>query len=105
MKIFRPSAAFQAFFDAVIAAAEAPVTPGSYNPTVPTFADPREQAFVIQQLLPLITQINVMKASVTPSTAPSMTLGQAAAAAATGDPAAQQIYDQLLWQQASAGAP
>jgi hypothetical protein len=64
MKVFQPSAAFQQFFDAVIAAAEAPVTAGRYTPTIPTLADPHEQAFVQQVLVPLIGDINRMKASV-----------------------------------------
>lgn len=62
---FTPSSGFVAFFNQIIAAAEAPVTPGSYNPAVPTFPDAQEQAFVQVVLVPMIANINRMKQSVT----------------------------------------
>lgn len=67
MRVFEPSAAFIAFFDSVIATAEAPVTPGTYAPALPQLANSEEAAFVQDRLVPLITQINRMKASVTPA--------------------------------------
>lgn len=104
MRAFQPSPAFVAFFNQMIAAAEAPVTPGSFTVTIPTFADPQEQAFANTILLGLAQQIDAMRKSITPTTT-AMTIGQAAAAAESGDAAAQALYEQMLWQQASSNAP
>jgi len=67
MNIFRPSPAFQAFFNAVIATGEGAVTPGIYAPAIPTFSNPRETFFTERVLVPFIATINLMKASVAPA--------------------------------------
>lgn len=105
MRAFQPSPAFVSFFNAVIADAEAPVTAGTYAPVIPDFADPFEQAFAHTKLLALIQQIEAMRRSLAPTTTAPLTIGQLAAAAESGDAAAQAAYEQLLWQQASSSAP
>lgn len=70
MRAFQPSPAFVAFFNQMIAAAEAPVTPGSFTVTIPTFANPQEQTFADTILLGLARQIDAMRKSVTPVAAP-----------------------------------
>lgn len=72
MRAFRPSPEFIAFFNTIIAAAEAPVTAGSYAPAIPTFANPEEQAFAQTKLAELIDQIDRMRKSLIPP-APSST--------------------------------
>ena len=89
MRTFQPSPEFRAFFDQVIAAAEAPVTAGSFSLTVPTFASPEEQAFVQAKLVPLIGAIDTYRRSVIPP--------------AVGP--APMTEEQMLWMQASSGAP
>lgn len=71
MRVFNPSAAFVAFFNQVIAAAEAPVTAGSYMPVIPTFTDQEEDSFVQVHLVPLIRQVDTMRRSVSPAPAPN----------------------------------
>jgi hypothetical protein len=99
MKPFRPSAAFQAYYDAVMAAANAPITPG-LGPVVipmPVLIDLRERAFATLKLAPIIPTINAYRASVPPLGGPPvfpLTPEQQAAQAA-----------ELQWQQASASAP
>jgi hypothetical protein len=71
MRTFQPSVAFSTFFNQVIASAEAPVVAGGFSLAIPVFPDPEEQAFADTVLAALITQIDVMRKSVSPPPAPN----------------------------------
>lgn len=110
MRPFRPSPAFEGYYNAVMALVNAPITPGLPPASIamPALTDPEEHAFALTQLAPLIATVNTYRASVPvlgTTTGPSGTIAQVAALAESGDPAAQQVYEQMLWEQASSGAP
>jgi hypothetical protein len=71
MKAFQPSPAFQAFFEALMAQANAPTTSSTGNLTVPVLTDPHEQAFMETQCLPLLNALRTFAG--TPISAPAPT--------------------------------
>lgn len=97
MITFQPSAPFLAFFNQVIAAAEAPVVAGGFSMAIPSFPDPQEQAFADTVLAALIGQIDAMRRSVTPTTPTSAELYAV-------DPASGQPLYPEMWG-TGAGAP
>lgn len=110
MRRFRPSATFISYYNAVIAAANGPITPGMghLDMPIPAGLSDEERSFAETKLAALIAAINTYRDSVPAigATSPySGTIDQVAAMAASGDPAAQQVYEQMLWQQASSSAP
>jgi phosphoribosylamine-glycine ligase len=68
MKPFTPSPAFRAYYDAVMAAVNGPMTPGMGSALLPTptLTDSSEQAFVNTQLVPLLNALNAYRAALTP---------------------------------------
>lgn len=97
MITFQPSAPFVAFFNQVIAAAEAPVVPGGFSMAIPSFPDPQEQAFADTVLAALIAQIDAMRRTVTPTVLTTAELYSM-------DPATGQPLYPEMWG-TGAGAP
>ena len=123
MKPFVPLPELKAFFDALEAASLRGLIwgdiPGRFQyvayvlPPVPaTPTDPIQRAFLEGVCLPTYHSMVAANQRAQETIARARgasgvtgTIGQLAAAAEAGDPAAQAAYEQMLWQQASSGAP
>lgn len=66
MKPFQPSVAFLRYYEAVMAVALAPITPGlaHANVPMPDLIDIRERTFATTKLAPIIDTVNTYRDSV-----------------------------------------
>lgn len=68
MNVFRPSAAFQSYYQQVMALVAAPITPGLPHASIPmpNLPDFRERTFATTKLAPLVDLVNTYRDSVPP---------------------------------------